>query len=316
MTMQSGLSEANILPIGRLLFQVDAWHQALITPKITEVAWQAGNYPNGEQWAQIQTTSQFETIEVFARFGSTAIPNMPTLAEQVQNVLLLLEAARRQCVHLKLVLPYMPYSLQDRDARGGDAIAAKVFVKSVEALQVDEVVLLDLHSPRDQEYWSIPVTQLSAEDLLIAGIRQMVDTSQTVLLAPDKGAAHRAHQIGEILNVPVTYLTKVRLGPGQVKIDTSNLDGLEAKHVVLVDDLLNTGGTLIAASQALHERDPQVQVYVAITHGLFANNALEKLRTAHMKRIIMTDSYLGEVNPDDELVEILSLREFFSASHV
>jgi len=296
----------------RLLFQVDDWRSFLISPDTPEVTWQAGEYPIGEQWAKLDPSFFVQTIEVFARFGSKELPNFATQAEQVQTLLLLLEASRRQCQHLRLLLPYLPYSLQDRDVRGGDAVAVQVFIKSVEAMGVDEVVLLDVHSPHDLEYWNIPVTHLTAEDLLVEQIKASIDTSQAVLLAPDKGAAHRAHQMGERLDIPVTYLTKVRYGPGDVKIDTSNLDGLQASNVILADDLLNTGGTLVGASQALHERDPQVHVAVAVTHGLFAGGALQKLQAAQIEKIFVTDSFVSGEEKHSPLVQCISVKNLLA----
>jgi ribose-phosphate pyrophosphokinase len=297
-------------PLARLLFQVDDWRSALISSDVSEVVWQHGEYPNGEQWAKLDQVFPVETIEVFARFGSRKLPNYGTLAEQVQTLMLLLEASRQQCEHLRLCLPYLPYSLQDRDVRGGDAVAVQVFIQSVEAIGVDEVVLLDVHSPRDLEYWSIPVTHLTAEELLVQGIQESIDMSQAVLLAPDKGAAHRAHQMGERLDIPVTYLTKVRLGPGNVKMDTSNLDGLNAKQVILADDLLNTGGTLVAAAQALHERDSEIQVSVVVTHGLFAGEAMAKLQAAQIERVFVTDSFISE-EKDSEFLHFVSVKDLF-----
>lgn len=306
----SGESEQK-WPLARLLFQVDDWRSSLISPDVPEIIWQAGEYPIGEQWAKLDQAPTVETIEIFARFGAKKLPGFSTQSEQVQTLLLLLEASRRQCQHLRLLLPYLPYSLQDRDVRGGDAVAVQVFIKSVEAMGVDEVVLLDVHSPRDLEYWTIPVVHLSAEELLVVQMQSTVDTSQAVLLAPDKGAAHRAHQMGERLDVPVTYLTKVRFGPGEVKIDTSNLDGLSAANVILADDLLNTGGTLVAASQALHERDPHVRVFVAVTHGLFAGEALVKLQAAQIERIFVTDSFVSGEEHRSSLVQLVSVVDLF-----
>jgi len=318
----SQLASQHAAPVGLLFFQADAWQDQFVqadqslAEKDTQrvlVTWQGGEYPNGEAWIKLDESwakEKLPVIQIVARFMSPESAKAPSLAEQVLRLFLLLEVARRQCQQLKLFLPYLPFSLQDRDVHGGDAIGVLAFIRSLEAMGVDAIQIIDAHSPQDLEYFTIPVEHLSAERLLAEKMHQILASEGVAVVAPDKGAAHKAHRIGEMLDVPVTYLLKKRLGPGEVIIDTTNLEELQAKQVVLVDDLLNTGGTLVQATKAIREQTG-AEVNVAITHGLFANGAVEKLRAAGIEHIFVTDTYDGggekESLPGVEIVTVQSL---------
>jgi ribose-phosphate pyrophosphokinase len=297
---------------GVLFFQTQEWESAWVDCGQV-VAWQSGMYPNGEQWVRVEPAdSKYEVIQIVARFTARE-----GLSVQMERLLLVVEATRRLTAHLKLILPYLPYSLQDRESAAGGAIGARMVARSLEAMGVDEVVLTDVHSPRDLEYWSVPVVEVSAAKLLAQRMMSTLDLSiPTALVAPDKGAALKAKQVGEMMGVPVTYLNKKRLGPGEVIIDVSGLVDLHVQQVVLVDDLLNTGGTLVEATKAIlaqgMERGEAVEVSVAVTHGLFANGAMGKLAAAGVKHIFVTDSYEWEEGESaDFVMNTISVESLF-----
>lgn len=302
-------------PWGIVFFQAETWEKAWREsgePAGQVISWEGGEYPNGEQWVKLLTESadDWPVIQVVARFVAPNSATASSLAEQTWRLLLLLEVLRRHSTQLRLYLPYLPYSLQDRDVHGGDAVAAATFIRALEASGVDLVQVVDVHSPKDLEYFQGPVLHLSAEERLAQAVKSQLSTAALALVAPDKGAAHRAHRLGKILDVPVTYLQKRRLSPGQVEIDLDTLKELSADHVLLVDDLLNTGGTLIAAAQAIREQ-LGAKVSVLVTHGLFARDPWSPLAAAGIDTIFLTDSYAYE-QPDQlplkiELVSVADL---------
>lgn len=308
-------------PQGVLFFQADDWLSRAVYPAGSEVIeWTAGEYPNGEQWVKLNPSepATFESIQVLARFKSFELGlaevsaaadksnSAASLSDQIFRLLLLLEALNHRTPHLKLFLPYLPYSLQDRDVRGGDGVGVKTLISSLEAIGVDEVQVIDLHSAQDLAYFTVPVTHWTAEQILADQIKSVIPQKNLVVVAPDKGATLKAQNFGELLKTPVTYLQKKRFGPGKVEINADNLRDLKAKHILLVDDLLNTGGTLMTAAQAIREQIG-AEVSVAVTHGLFANQAMKKLSQAGFKHIFVTDSYEGMTNSKRDLIQEASV---------
>jgi len=315
-------------PQGVLFFQADNWLSRAAYPAGSEVIqWTAGEYPNGEQWVKLNPSepATFESIQVLARFKSFELGldqysadranisndannsnNAASLSDQIFRLLLLLEALNHRTPHLKLFLPYLPYSLQDRDVRGGDGVGVKTLISCLEAIGVDEFQVIDLHSAQDLAYFTVPVTHWTAEQLLADQIRSVIQPSDLAVVAPDKGATLKAQNFGELLKAPVTYLQKKRLGPGKVEIIADNLRDLKAKHILLVDDLLNTGGTLVTSAQVIREQIG-AEVSVAVTHGLFANQAMKKLSQAGIKHIFVTDSYEGKTTTKSDLIQEVSV---------
>lgn len=289
---------------GIISFQADDWQQDYLNRQdglnhFVGLKWVAGTYPNGEQWIRLTTIPQTKLSEILflVRFRADQ-----DLSKQLFRLLLLMEIARHYSDQLRFFMPYMPYSLQDREVNPGEAVGAKVLIKSLTSLGLDEISVVDVHSERDLQDWGIPVHHLSAEDLLIEQIKQVVSQEKIAIIAPDGGAASRAQSVADKLSAPAVKLTKTRLGPGKVEISTQNLQDIAADHFILVDDLLNTGGTMAAAAQTIKNKLAG-KLSIMVTHGLFAGSALAKLNKSGIDHLFYTDSYLPDLSiiDNDEL---------------
>jgi len=286
---------------GIISFQADDWQQDYLTRQdglnhFVGLDWVAGTYPNGEQWIRLTTIPETKLSEILflVRFRADH-----DLSKQLFRLLLLMEIARHYSERQRFFMPYMPYSLQDREVNPGEAVGAKVLIKSLTSLGLDEICVVDVHSERDLQDWGIPVHHLSAEDLLIEQIKQVVGQEKLVIIAPDGGAASRAQSVADKLFSPAVKLTKTRLGPGKVEISTQNLQDIAADHFILVDDLLNTGGTMAAAAQTIKNKLAG-KLSIMVTHGLFAGSALAKLNKSGIDHLFYTDSYLPDLSVIDK----------------
>jgi ribose-phosphate pyrophosphokinase len=267
-----------------LYFQADHWRSASVRVPI-ELAWEHGFYPNDEQWVRLKfPDKKVDRLTILAGFH-----DREPLDRQVMRLLILLEAARRAAGFIHLFIPYLPYSLQERDVRGGDAAAARALSLSLESLGVDKITIVDIHNPQFMTEWRIPAVSLDSNRLLADRIQSVLSVENLAVVAPDKGAVARASSLGEFLHVPVFLLEKERYGPGEVQV-RGDLTACPAKHLLLVDDMVNTGGTLAEASRVVREQCG-AKVSVAATHPLFAGKAVEKLRGAGVEEIFVTNSF-------------------------
>lgn len=252
---------------------------------LVKLQWQFGTYPNGEQWVKLNFPQQpFERLAVMAGYH-----DREPLDVQTMRLLLVLEAARRTAREVRLFLPYLPYSLQDRDDRGGDAVAARALIRALESSGIRSVVLADLHNPSSLQEWSIPAQELRADELLAQEIERVFDRADIAIVAPDEGGRERAQRIAKLLNAPLIELEKVRRGPGDVTV-SGEIESCSAGHYVIVDDMINTGGTIVEAAQLVREQC-HVRVSVAAVHGLFAGQAREKLERSGIDHLFVTNSF-------------------------
>jgi ribose-phosphate pyrophosphokinase len=173
------------------------------------------------------------------------------------------------------IVPYFGYGRQDRRFLPGEALSAQVMLRHI-ALETDRLLTIDLHKPDILRWFTKP----GAKDLSAAPAmgEHFAGMGIDLVLAPDKGAAQRAADVAHIIGCNSDHLMKTRISDTEVKITPSRLDA-KGKNVLVVDDIISTGGTIIAASNELRRLGAN-HITAACTHGLFVGNALEKLRKA------------------------------------
>lgn len=196
------------------------------------------------------------------------------------------------------VVPYFGYGRQDRRFLPGEALSAQVMLRHI-ALETDRLLTIDLHKPDILRWFTKP----GAKDLTAAPAigEHFAGKGIDLVLAPDKGAAQRAADVAHIIGCNSDHLLKTRISDTEVKINPSRLDA-KGKNVLIVDDIISTGGTIVAASNELRRLGAH-HVTAACTHGLFVGNALEKLKKATdgvvcantLENEVSTISVAGEV---------------------
>lgn len=186
------------------------------------------------------------------------------------------------------VIPWFAYSLQDRDFLKGEPISTRVVAGFLDSLRLDGLLGADLHSPLVRSYITTPFLEISEAEIF-AGFLKASKTSETVIVAPDQGAAERTRKIAQELDCPFVGMRKKRnLETGA--IITLKLEGkVVGKHCIVCDDVIITGGTLIKSAELLKRRGAS-SVTVCCTHPVFAAGSTDKLQQSQIDRIIVSDT--------------------------
>ncbi|UAL07840.1 MAG: ribose-phosphate diphosphokinase [Candidatus Methanogranum gryphiswaldense] len=221
-------------------------------------------FPDGECYVRIDSESLDDDVVIIQNtYPDTSMIEMFLLQNAVRNM-----GARS----ITIVIPYFGYARQDRIFKPGEAESAKVMCKHLN-LYCDRVLTIDLHKESTLDHFTCSHKDLKAAAAIADYFsKKNID----LVLSPDVGAAGRAKDVGERMGVQYDHLEKTRLSGFEVRIAPAKMD-CSGKNVLIIDDMISTGSTIVAAKQALVEAGAK-SVSVACTHGVFVSNALEKLR--------------------------------------
>lgn len=214
----------------------------------------------------------------------------PAPLENAMEMVLLGRSVRPSAKTVTLVIPYLGYNRGDQKDGPRTAISAKVMAEFLMLSKADRVVLFDIHSEPTMEFFDCNrVERLYMSYMLIPYLRNIVDTD-TVLASPDSGGMKRTRGYGSRLHINnYAAFIKNRPSPGQVSDDMIMMGDVKDRKVVFIDDIIDTGGTLIKASKIAKKAGAE-EIYVCAAHGVFSGNAIEELKKAPIDKIIVTDS--------------------------
>ncbi|MFD1429991.1 MULTISPECIES: ribose-phosphate diphosphokinase [Lacticaseibacillus] len=210
--------------------------------------------------------------------------------DNLMELLIMTDALRRASAHtINAVIPYYGYARQDRKARSREPITAKLVANMLERAGVDRVLALDLHAAQIQGFFDIPVDHLMGAPLLADYfLRNHYDGADTVVVSPDHGGVTRARKLAEFLKAPIAIIDKRRPRPNVAEV--MNIVGqVEGKRCIIIDDMIDTAGTLTLAGQALKDAGA-TEVLAAATHAVFSGPAIERLAAAPIEQVVVTDS--------------------------
>jgi len=239
-------------------------------------------FPDGECYTRIDEESLNDDVVI--------VQNTHPDSNLVEMFLLQDAVKKMGAKRVTLVIPYFGYARQDRVFKPGEPESAKVMIKHLGML-CDRVFTVDIHKESILDYFECPHMDLKAAPAIADHFKsKKID----LVLSPDIGAKDRAKAVGERLGVPHDYLEKVRISGSEVRISPAQMD-CKGKNILIVDDMISTGGTIVAAKQALREADAK-SVSVACTHGLFVSNALEKLTGNALEAVLCCNTLENEVS--------------------
>ncbi|MFH1186933.1 MAG: ribose-phosphate pyrophosphokinase [Candidatus Levyibacteriota bacterium] len=204
------------------------------------------------------------------------------------------------------VIPYLGYQRQDHVFRSGEAVSLAVIIRTLEAVGVDKMISFDMHTPRVPDLFKIPVAHLSALPLFAEKIKK-IDGKNGILISPDMGGIRRIKILSELLNgMPFGSIEKNRnLETGYV-MSEKIMGDVKGKNVYIVDDMISTGGTILAACNLLEKKGAK-SIYVFATHAVFSKKAVQILKKAKAEKVFITDTIgIPERNKFENL-EILSV---------
>lgn len=262
-------------------------HPALAAELATELSLSLGachcrRFPDGE--LDIELADDVRGAEVFI-VQSLHAP----AGEHLLELALMADASQRAGARsVTAVIPYLGYARHDRRVTGREPLGARVVAELLAAGRVDRLVCLDLHSRAVEGCFPRPVEHADAVPLLIEHVARRL-TSPAVVLSPDLGAVKRAEAFARPLGLPVAVVHKQRLSGSEVQA-RGIVGEVKDRHVVIVDDMISTGGTLVAAVQTALAHGARTPVTVVASHGLFVGPAAERLAAQPLARVIVTDS--------------------------
>lgn len=230
--------------------------------------------------------------------------------EYIMEFLLIADALERMGArHVNAVIPWMGYSLQDKVFREGEPIAAKVVANLVSSAYIKRGFLFDLHNSSTPGFFSIPTQHLTAMSMFVEYVKSTFDVNECVVASPDFGGLKRARVFGEKLGVPLVNIDKHRdLHSGEVA--ATGLHGeVEGKVVLIFDDVINSGSTVIASADVLKQNGAKAVHFLA-THGIFANQGEAKVQNSQIDSVVITNSIAHQGLPDK--IKVLDCSQLFA----
>ncbi|MEW6307462.1 MAG: ribose-phosphate pyrophosphokinase [Bacillota bacterium] len=225
--------------------------------------------------------------------------------DSLMELLIMVDALRRASAkRVTAVIPFYGYARQDRKTRGREPITAKLVANLIATARAGRVLTVDLHAGQIQGFFDIPVDHLSAVPLLVDDFRAR-GLADLVVVAPDLGGVQRARDMADRLDVGFAIIDKRRPEPGVAEV--MNIIGrVQGKNVVMIDDMIDTGGTIALGAQVLREKGARA-VYACCTHPVLSGPAPQRLAESVLEEVVVTDTI--PLSPDQALpkVRVISL---------
>lgn len=216
-------------------------------------------------------------------------PTCPPVNITLMELLIMIDAVRRSSAdRITAVIPYYGYARQDRKVLPRAPITAKLVADIITKAGANRVLAMDLHAGQIQGFFNIPVDNLFATPVLLDYIKKLYPNDNLVIVSPDTGGVERARAFGKRLGASLAIIDKRREGPNEAQV--MNIIGhVKEKRVILLDDLIDTAGTVVQAAKALSE-EGAIEVSVCCTHPVLSGPAIERIEQSTIKEVIVTDT--------------------------
>ncbi|MDC3053268.1 ribose-phosphate pyrophosphokinase [Candidatus Pelagibacter sp.] len=257
-------------------------------------------FADGEIYIEINENIRGNSIFIIQSVSSPANDNL-------MELLLCIDALKRSSAkNITAVIPYFGYARQDRKVVPRTSISAKLVSNLITNAGANRVVTVDLHAGQIQGFFDIPVDNLFATPIFAKHIKRKIKSKNIICVAPDVGGVERARALGKKLDVGLAIVDKRRPSPGKSQV-MNVIGNVKNKVCILTDDIIDSGGTIVNAADALLKRGAK-EVHVYATHGVFSGDAVKKIKNSKIKNLVITDS----IDSSDKLkkvrnIEVLSI---------
>jgi ribose-phosphate pyrophosphokinase len=249
-----------------------------------------------EIFVEVQENVRGEDVFVIQ---STSAPANDHLME----LLILIDALRRASARrITAVIPYFGYARQDRKPGPRTPISAKLVANMIDRAGADRVATLDLHAGQIQGFFDIPTDNLFAAPVMVQDIRETFDANNLIVVSPDVGGVVRARGLAKRIDAPLAIIDKRRERPGDSEV-MNVIGNVAGRTCLLVDDIVDSGGTLVNAAEALLDKGAN-EVTAYITHGVLSGGAVARVTGSRLKELVITDSIL----PSDSVKNAHNIR--------
>ena len=212
--------------------------------------------------------------------------------DNLMELLIIVDALKRShAKRITAVIPYMGYSRQDRRCNSGDPITAKIVANMISNSGVNEVILCDLHANQIEGFFDVPVSNISNFENFADDIKRIENFSPEnfVFVAPDVGAAKKTRAFSKFLNCDMAIIDKNRSKANCSEV-MNVIGNVKGKNIILIDDIVDTAGTISNAAKVLVEKEKAKDVYIYATHAVCSGNAVNNLSVPYIKQVVFSDS--------------------------
>ncbi|MCL2071019.1 MAG: ribose-phosphate pyrophosphokinase [Oscillospiraceae bacterium] len=232
--------------------------------------------------------------------------------DNLMELLIMIDAFKRASASVvTAVVPYYGYARQDRKAKARDAISAKLVADLITAAGADRILTMDLHSPQIQGFFSIPLDHLQGVPLLAAYFKKQFKPETTICVSPDLGSVTRARNMSEKIGTGLAIIDKRRQKANSSEV--MNIIGdVKGKDVIIVDDMVDTAGTLCNAAKAVIEIGGAKEVYASATHGVLSGPAIERIKDSYIKELVLLNTIDIPGNKLIDKIKVLDTAELFA----
>lgn len=223
--------------------------------------------------------------------------------EHVMELLIMIDALKRASAKtINIVMPYYGYARQDRKARSREPITAKLVANLLETAGATRVITLDLHAPQIQGFFDIPIDHLMGVPILADYFKEK-QLDDIVIVSPDHGGVTRARKMADRLKAPIAIIDKRRPKPNVAEV-MNIIGNVQGKTTILVDDIIDTAGTITLAANALAEYGAK-EVYACCTHPVLSGPAIERIQNSKIKELVVTNTIaIPEEKKTSKIVEL------------
>ena len=248
-------------------------------------------FSDGE--VQINIEESIRGCDVFI-IQSTSFP----VNEHIMELLIMIDALKRASAKtINIVIPYYGYARQDRKARSREPITSKLVANLLETAGATRVITLDLHAPQIQGFFDIPIDHLMGVPIL-SDYFETKGLKDIVIVSPDHGGVTRARKMADRLKAPIAIIDKRRPRPNVSEV-MNIIGNIEGKTAILIDDIIDTAGTITLAANALVENGSS-EVYACCTHPVLSDPAIERIQNSNIKELVVTNSI---VLPEEKKID-------------
>jgi len=266
---------------------------------------EVGHFSDGETSVHLCETVRGRDVFIIQ---STCSP----VNENLMELLIMVDAARRASAgRITVVVPYFGYARQDRKSRARDPITAKLVADIITSAGADRILTMDLHAAQIQGFFDIPVDHLVGGPLLYKYFKKKVD-DDFMVVSPDMGSVTRARNVAAKLNCPMAIIDKRRPKANQVEV--MNIIGdVQGKRCLMVDDMIDTAGTLCQGAEALHANGAK-EIYACCTHAVLSGPAIERIKNSPITKLVVLDTIPLTEEKKIDKIEVLSVAKLFAVA--
>ena len=239
-------------------------------------------FADGEIYIEIKENIRGNSIFIVQSVSSPANDNL-------MELLLCIDALKRSSAkNITAVIPYFGYARQDRKVAPRTSISAKLVSNLITKAGADRVVTVDLHAGQIQGFFDIPVDNLFATPIFSRHVKKKIKAKNLICVSPDVGGVERTRALARKLDIGIAIIDKRRPSPGKSQV-MNVIGNVKNKTCIIIDDIIDSGGTIVNAAEALINRGAK-EVHVYITHGVLSGEAVEKIKKSRIKNLVITDT--------------------------